>query len=169
MNPLRQGLQSPRRRTVRIVKHRTLPRAATVSLAITAATAVVMFVIWRTWRSENTVTVVQRTLADVELTWKCDAGHTFTAEGQVGSRECRVCREPAYPITTYECKVHGPIEVAARFSQEPSGAARVSDHRVHGGEWVSADIGVACPRCNAPLLPKRVDPLEGVARTKKKG
>jgi hypothetical protein len=158
-----------RRHTVRIVQRRTPSRAAMLSLLMAMATAAVAFAVWRWWRPAPTVPVYQRTINDVELNWKCDAGHSFIAPGQVADRPCAMCDKPAYALASYECKQHGLFEVAVRFAAGPDGASRMSQFRVHQGAWSSAGDPVPCPHCGEPMLRKQVDPLDTPGRGKKRG
>src|SRR3990172_1031377 len=89
------------RRAVRILQPNAVRRAAIVSLLVVGAAALALFLVWRTWRTDETFVPRQRTLADVELTWRCAAGHTFPAAGQVGSRTCFYCGQEAFHITNY--------------------------------------------------------------------
>ena len=40
------------------------------------------------------------------LDWKCLAGHSFRAPGQVEPHPCVVCGSPAYPFGIWECEEH---------------------------------------------------------------
>lgn len=158
-----------RRHTVRIVRRRIPSRAALLSLLTAMAAAAVAFAAWRWWQPAPTVAVYQRTLSDVEMSWRCEAGHSFTASGQVADRPCAMCDQPAYPVIGYECKQHGPVEVAVRFTSGPDGAPRMSQLRVNHGAWFPASDPVRCPQCGAPMVPKPADPLDALNRSKKKG
>ncbi|MEK7731297.1 MAG: hypothetical protein AAB363_05520 [Planctomycetota bacterium] len=158
-----------RRHTVRIVQRRTPSRAAMLSLVMAISAAAVAFAAWRWWRPAPTVPVYQRTINDVELSWKCEAGHSFTASGQVADRPCAMCDQPAYAMTPYECPQHGRTEVAVRFTSGADGAPRVSQFRVNQGTWFPATDPVRCPHCDVPMLRKLTDPLDAISRGKKKG
>jgi hypothetical protein len=131
--------------------------------------AAVAFAAWCWWQPAPTVPVYQRTINDVELNWKCEAGHSFTASGQVADRPCAMCDQPAYAVTSYECRQHGMTEVAVRFTEDPDGAPRVSQFRVNQGVWFPATDPVRCPQCDAPMIRKQADPLDATIRGKKKG
>lgn len=160
---------APRRPTVRIVERRTLSRNATLSLMLALAAATVAFAAWRWWRPEPAVAVYRRSISDVELSWRCEAGHTFSARGQTSDRPCAMCARPAYAVTAYECKTHGPIEVAVRFEADESGRSRVSHLRVHGGEWVPMETDPVCSKCDSPLTRETGDSFEPLTRGRKRG
>jgi hypothetical protein len=162
-SPERSGIY--RRPTVRIVKRRVLPRAALLSLGLAAAAAGVAFAAWRWWRPAPTGPVYRRSIEDVELTWKCEAGHPFTFPGRLTELPCTRCGQPAFPVTAYDCPEHGSFEVAVRFAIDASGNARVSHVRFQGGEWAPVADGPRCPKCGEQLVRKLTDPLP---RTKKK-
>ncbi len=156
-----------RRRTVRIVRRRTPSRAAILSLLTAVSAAGVAFAAWRWWRPAPPVPFYERTIRDVELTWKCEAGHAFMAAGQVADRLCAMCDRPAHVFTLYECRQHGVAEVTVRFTEGPDGRPKVSHFRVKK-EWIEASDPVPCPQCNVPMTRKQADPLEAFNREKKK-
>jgi hypothetical protein len=69
----------------------------------------------------------------------------------------------------YECKQHGPVEVAVRFTRGPDGAPRMSQLRLNQGAWSPADDPVRCPQCGVTMTRKPADPLDALNRSKKKG
>lgn len=158
------------RRTVRIVKRRIPSRAAALSLAAVAATAVFSFAAWRWWRSDAIMPLPlpPPTLFDVDLDWRCSAGHTFNALGRTGSRQCPQCGGIAFAFAAYHCERHGTYEVQAEFAREADGRERAVKFKVQGGEWADAGDGPHCPRCGAVMVRKQ-DPLAGVIRGKRKG
>ena len=158
-----------RRHTVRIVRRRTPSRAAMLSLILALSASAVAFAAWRWWRPAPTVPVYLRTINDVELSWKCEAGHSFTAPGKVADRLCASCDQPAYAVAFYECHQHGTTEVAVRFNTGADGAPRVSQFRVHQGIWFPATDPVRCPQCDVSMVRKQTDPLDAISRGKKKG
>lgn len=153
----------PPRRTVRIVKRRT-SRPANISLAVAAAAAVVLLAVWRLWQTEEVIVPQQRQFRDIDVVWKCEVGHSFKAAGQIGSKACWTCDRPAFPVTYYACRIHGPYEIAARFAAGEGGVARISELRRPGLEWVSIEEGVNCPRCKRRLVHKTRDPAENASR-----
>ncbi len=155
-----------RRSSVRIVKPRALPRAARISLFAAVAASCVALALWRWWRPETVESVYRRSVADVELTWRCEDGHTFTAAGQVDGRVCAMCDKPAFAITTYECKLHGPYDVSVRFAANPDGSTRLAQVRVHGGDWFPATADLPCPKCGQPLMRKAPDALPRAKKPK---
>jgi hypothetical protein len=155
-------------RKVRIVKRRIPSRAAGLSLAAVAVTAVFAFSAWRWWRTDE-VPVVESTLfEDAELDWKCDQGHIFQAQGQVGGRPCTTCGEMAYPFTVYQCSTHGAYEEKVQFERDGQGHAHPALFRVVHGQWTAAGDGPKCPRCELVMTRKEVDPLEGRVKPKRK-
>ena len=161
--------RSSRRHTVRIVRRRTPSRAAMFSLVMALSASAAAFAAWRWWRPAPAAPVYHRTINDVDLNWKCEAGHYFTASGQVADRPCAMCDQPAYVVTLFECPQHGAIEVAVRFTSGADGASRASQFRVNRGFWFPASDPVPCPQCDVPMERKPVDPLDAVNRGKKKG
>ncbi len=158
-----------RRHTVRIVRRRTLSPTAALSIVTAMSAAAVAFAAWCWWQPAPTVPVYQRTINDVELSWKCEAGHSFTATGQVADRPCAMCDQPAYIVTQYECPQHSTIEVAVRFISDADGTPRVSQFRVNKGTWFPATDPVPCPHCGVPMHRKLTDPLDAINHSKKKG
>jgi len=157
-----------RRHTVRIVRRRTLSPAAALSIVTAMSAAAVAFAAWCWWRPAPEVPFYQRTINDVILNWKCEAGHYFSASGQVAERLCASCDQPAFVVTPYECPQHGMTDVAVRFTTGDDGVSRVSQFRVNRGNWFPAADPVPCPHCHVPMVRKLADPLDAISRGKKK-
>ena len=150
--------RSARRRTVRIVKQRRATRTAAISLLIVAVPAMLLFVAWRFWQTDEEVPTFTRRLADVVLDWKCEGGHTFKARGQVAPRKCPTCGRAAYAVGTYHCPIHGPFELSIRYAEDSAGVARPSEYRI-GRKWAPAADGAHCPRCGRNLERRPKDPF----------
>lgn len=161
---------SARQTSVRIVRHRTIPRAAWISLVVVAVAALSLFVVFLLlrWQADSAVVPHQRTLTDTRVEYKCEAGHSWKAMGQVEPPTCAACAKPAYPVGSFVCQRHGTFEAAARFVNGPDGIPRLSELRLTGKDWVPADQGVVCPRCGRRLLRLREDPLRGLSRDRKR-
>ena len=157
-----------RRRTVRIVESRSTSRTATVSFLVTAAAAVLLFVIWRFWRADEIMPPEPRPLSQVTWKWECDAGHTFRASAHAEPRACPRCGRPAYPVDTWRCEEHGEFKVAVRFRRDAAGGLHPLEYRVADEDWTPAADGPYCPRCGRLLNHKPKDPFEDIPRTKKK-
>ncbi len=166
---LEKGYAAQRRHTVRIIKHRTLSRPAVISLAVTGGAALCVLALWRFWQHEDVVRPRQRSLIEWETDWKCDSGHTFRAAGQIEPRSCWTCGKPAYPVTHYECPVHGTYEVSARFTTGADGAPKVAFLRLRGGPWIAVEEGLRCPQCSSPLQYVGNDPLRALGMYKSTG
>ena len=82
------GAPRTRRRTVRIVESRSTTRTAVVSFLITAAAAMFALVIWLSLRPAVVEGPIHRVLQEVDLDWRCDAGHAWRAKGQIEPRVC---------------------------------------------------------------------------------
>ncbi len=151
-----------RRPSVRIIKPRTTSRVAILSLLTAAVAAMGLPAIWRYWRSEELVRPAQRTFSDVELEWRCSAGHTFQAAGQLGGRTCwkRNCERQAFPSTQYACSVHGSFLVQVRFENDERGTPKPARLRLPSGGWVSVEKGLKCPRCPRKLEYRGANPLD---------
>lgn len=156
-------------RKVRIVRRRIPSRAAAISLAAVAVTSVFAFAAWRWWRADERPIAQSNILEDTELDWKCDQGHTFQSQGEVGGRPCPVCKQMAYPVTTYACPTHGIVEVKVQFARDESGRARPELFRIQSGPWLKIDEGLKCPRCDEIMTRQDIDPLEGLVKPKRKG
>jgi len=146
-----------------------------ISLTLAAAAAVLLPVVWRLWGSEETTIAHQRTLAEMELDWRCEEGHdfrgkghTFGPDGLTSPRTCWKCGEPAYPVATYVCPVHGAYEVTVRFTIGDDGRPRVAQVRWAGRGWVTEEEGLRCPRCER-RLEYSDDPFIGRNRNPKRG
>lgn len=162
MHPVGQTPDRPvprRRRTVRIVQPRTGSRAGIILLAIVGSAAVLFFIIRYAVRSEEPVQPLVRTLSDLELDWKCEAGHGFRAAGQVEPRRCWTCTAPAFAVRKFTCPVHGETDAWVKFSLESDGVPRPLAYRAIGGEWSDAGSPPSCPKCKREMQPVREDPL----------
>lgn len=157
------------RHTVRIVKRRIPSRTAGLSLAAVAFTAVFSFVAWRWWRSDSITQLAPppTSFTDVEMDWRCSAGHTFAATGQTGTRGCPQCGGAASPYAIYACEKHKAFEVQAEFAGDKEGRTGVAKFKAPGGEWTDAADGPKCPRCGKVMVRKQ-DPLAGLIRGKRK-
>lgn len=163
---LKAGVPVRRRSTVRIVKPRG-SRATTISALVTVATAAVLFFVWRFWEDDEKLLVIRRSLQDVRLEWKCDAGHRFHAQGQPNPRFCPRCGRPSYPVGTYRCTEHGGFDVLVRYTVTQDGLEKPSEFRVDGSGWGPPETALVCPKCQRPLRRDRPNPLEGSVRNKK--
>jgi hypothetical protein len=103
------------------VKRRIPSRAAGLSLAAVAVTGVFAFSAWRWWHTDDAPIETPALFEDTELDWKCDQGHAFFAQGQVGGRPCPTCGEMAYPFTIYHCPTHAAYEVKVQFERDEQG------------------------------------------------
>lgn len=157
-----------RKPSVRIVEPRTIPRAAKLSIVMTAAAAAVAFAAWRWWQPPVTIAAAQRSVLDIDLPWRCDAGHSFVAKGQTADRLCSSCSEPAYPVTTYECKQHGPFEVFVKLKSVADGVSVASQWRLGKTDWVSSEGELICPRCHATLVRRHADSADAAVRLHKR-
>ena len=169
--PLTSGTHkaTPRRQpSVRIVRHRTIPRAARISLVATPLAAVALFLLWQVWQADDTEIPRQRTLTQKVVKYRCEAGHVWNGLGRVEPPACATCGKPAYPVGSFVCQDHGTFEAEARFANGPDGIPRLFELRLLGKEWVPADPGVECPRCGRLLLHQREDPLRGFTRNRKR-
>jgi len=138
------------RRTVRIVKRRLPPKAALISLFITATAAACAFLAWRLWQVEDDVAPFRRTLPDVLLTYQCTRGDTFQAKGQVEPIRCPDCGREAYPLATYICPTHQDQDVLVRFVVGDDGDPVVGEVRTsHTAAWTKPEDGVRCTKCGA--------------------
>lgn len=126
--------------------------------------ALTTLVLWRVWRHDESVSPPGRTLAEVELTWRCEAGHTFEAAGQVLPRQCWTCDRLAYPLISMHCPTHGAFEVLVRFAGGTDSVPGVAQLKLPGHRWVDVDEGLTCPRCREKLIYKGRDPLERAVR-----
>ncbi len=153
------GMNPPTRHTVRIIRRRGPSRVALVSLISAFAAAAVLFAAWRIWRTKEVTVPYERMLADVILDYRCEAEHAFNALGQPEAMSCPTCGRPAYPLTRYECRMHGTFEVAVRFGLDEIGRTFVSKLRLAGERWVDEKDGLTCPRCTRSLAAKLAEDL----------
>lgn len=159
------------RRTVRIIKPRSVQRAALVTLSGIATLGFLGFLGFRLLGAgESTIVAESRRLEDVPLTWRCDAGHTFTSPGQYGSGVCPRCAVPAYPMETFDCRQHGPVVVLVQFENRDGDEAHVARYRVMGmgRDWLENGGELTCPRCREALTRRPRDPLAGWDRAKRR-
>jgi len=156
------------RRTVRILKPKSASRTARLSLVTAVGVAIVTLALWRVWRHEDDVAPPGRRLIDVELTWRCEAGHTFQAAGQLLPRQCWICDRQAFPLIVMYCPTHGAFDVLVRFAPGTDNVPEVAQLKLVGYRWVDAAEGLTCPRCREKLIYKGPDPLARVTRQNKK-
>ncbi|MBI1825903.1 MAG: hypothetical protein HY287_16225 [Planctomycetes bacterium] len=136
-------------------------------MVATSAVSVALILVWLAFRSEPEPPPVSRTLADVELTWRCEAGHVVKAAIPNGLPRCPNCGRPMAAILSFECPKHGQLEAEAQYELDASGAPRVSRFRLDGGDWVKAGDSLTCPKCGA-VLKRTSDPLQKILNEKKK-
>lgn len=162
---------SRRRRTVRIVERKPGARAATISLLIAAATALLLPGIWWLYGGKKGEVLPEpRRLADVELEWRCPAGHTFRAFGQLNPRLCLKCDRPAHPLVNYVCPAHGPYRVMVEFGhEEQDGPPEPVRHRLVGRPWVAHDKELKCPRCGRPLAYRPAPLIDPARKSESRG
>lgn len=151
-----------RKRTVRIVRPRKTSKAGTISIVLSASAAVLVLVARQAFQQDEAEPPFQRTLADVEMEWRCEAGHLFRASGQVGARKCWTCGRPAFAFTRFSCPQHGEFEVAVEFEATDPDVHRPAKLRVERGPWVPFEEGAACPRCHRKMSRAAVDPLQNL-------
>ena len=161
---------SARHTSVRIVRHRTIPRAAWVSLVVIAVAAVSLFLVFLLlrWQADSAVVPYKRILTDVRVEYKCETGHSWKAMGQVEPPTCADCGKPAYVVGSFVCQEHGTFEVAVLYVYGPDGRPHRSELRLTGKDWVPYEQGVVCPRCGLRLLRQREDPLRELGRDRKR-
>jgi len=127
------------------------------------------FLAFRLIGTSNDVPIAEhRSFEEISLSWKCEAGHTFRALGNIEGGTCPKCGAIAYPTEPFECKQHGTFAVSAKFELSDSGKPKVSQYRVLPREWVAAEVGPKCPKCLEPLDRRPRDPLAGVERPKRR-
>ena len=106
---------------------------------------------------------------ELTLDWKCEAGHTFRAPGQVEPHPCTSCGRPAYPFGTWRCLQHGEFEVLVHLQLDAQGILHPWEYRIlPDGEWAPAGETLKCPVCGERLKRKFRDPLGDLPRRKKK-
>jgi hypothetical protein len=147
---------------VRIVGGNRGSRTAYISLLIALVVALMALGYWRVWRSDQPSPPPQRALADIELTWKCPAGHRFTANGQIGPRTCEVCQKPADIVARYTCGKHEPVEIFVRVEPDWSPGNPNLTLRLGDGPPMPSGVGLKCPKCGLRLRAANPDPLAGV-------
>lgn len=132
--------------------------AALTSLVMAVSAAVITLIGWWVWNHEEKVYAVQRDVTDVLVTWECPSGFRFEAPGACSPRPCPDTGKPAEIVLTYRCRVHGPVEVYARYQLGPDQRARLARIRYRSGEsWQPADHGVHCPVCGRSMVTDRSD------------
>jgi len=130
-----------------------------ISLAAAVGAAVLFLIVRQALRSEETVQPFVRTFSDIEVGWRCEAGHTFPGTLQVAPRNCWTCNAEAYPVRKAVCPVHGEAEVWVKFSVGADGTPRPSAYRSVGGDWTEAGTPPICPKCKREMHLVREDPL----------
>lgn len=146
---------------MRVVEPRVHWRGAIGTLAITATAGALVLILWRLWRADQHEAAPVRRLADVELDWKCEAGHAFKAPGRAGAKSCPTCQKPAFAVVRYGCELHGAVEVFARFGGNPSEPEKLSHLKLAGRDWTPADRPLICPRCTRELRRPRPETKVG--------
>lgn len=120
-------------------------------------------VVWVLTREQGSEPSRGRSLTDTTLQWRCDAGHSFPAAGQIGPRVCWECDRPAFPVATYSCPMHGPYAAYVRFAKGNDGEPYVAQVKLQGGGWVLQE-SLSCPKCGKALRYTPKDPLEAGKR-----
>ncbi len=77
-----------------------------------------------------------------------------------------MCGQTAFPVTDYECPVHGVYEVAVRFSEDADGVATPAQWRLPNGPWVDAEEDLHCQRCGKALVRLSNDPAAVLNRSR---
>ncbi|MCH8146533.1 MAG: hypothetical protein IH987_00845 [Planctomycetes bacterium] len=164
------GAPRSRRRTVRIVEPRSTTRTAVVSFLITAAAAMFALVIWLSLRPAVVEGPVRRVLPEVDLDWRCDAGHAWRARGQIEPRVCMTkdCDRDMWPAARWSCENHHKFHVATRLELDASGFPGPVEFRLRGHKWVVAGDPLVCPKCSKFLREDVRDPLADVKRRKRR-
>ena len=149
-----------RRRTVRIVKKWRIPRAAYVSLAAAAAAAALLLVFWRAFQSEEIPPPPLRSVRDVQVQWRCEAGHALYTYGDVTPRPCHECGKNSYPVAEYRCPVHGTYPVAFQFREQGERGVIPVEVRAPDGPWEPFESGPHCSRCRREMTREIDDTLK---------
>lgn len=149
-----------RRRTVRIVKKWRIPRGAYVSLAAAAAAAALLLVLWRAFQTEELPPPHLRSARDIEVSWRCDAGHTRKSLGDVTPKPCWECDNDSYPVAKYRCPVHGTYDIAFQFREQSDGRIIPVEVRAPNGPWEPFEFGPHCSRCHREMTRETDDPLK---------
>lgn len=159
-----------RRRTVRIVESRSGTRTAVVSFLITAAAAMFALVIWLSLRPAVEEGPVRRVLTDVDLDWRCDAGHAWGMKGQIEPRVCQTkgCGRDMWPAARWACENHHKFDVAVRLELDGEGLPRPVEFRLRGHDWVVAGDPLVCPKCSKLLRQVVRDPYEVVKKRRRR-
>lgn len=147
--------------SVRIVRHRKIPRSAVWSLVAASLVLIFLFLASRKGNEDFPSVFPARSLADIQLEWKCPVGHSFQMAGKTGVRRCIACNRPTTPVTQYSCEDHGRYEVRVEFAESEAGAPQVARVKLPGRSWADAPAGLRCPKCRKKLRLSRRDPLEG--------
>ena len=164
------GAPRARRRTVRIVEPRSATRTAVISFLITAVAAMFALVIWLSLRSPVEEGPVQRVLTEVDVDWRCDAGHAWREKGQIEPRDCQTkdCECVMWPAAPWSCENHHRFHGAVRLELDAMGLPRPVEFRLRGHDWVVAGDPLVCPKCSKLLKEVVGDPLEVVKRRKRR-
>ncbi len=136
-----------------------MSRAAVFCLVLGGSVIVLLPFVWHALQRAPLPSVAERTLENVVLQWKCDAGHTFEAPGHVDPVFCKTCNNNAYPVTGYACPRHGRFQVQVKFERADDGSLRTAAVRLMGRDWASEAEGVRCPRCERRLKYEQRDPF----------
>jgi len=157
------------RRTVRIVKPRSVQRVAMLTMFGITGLSLLVFLGFRLLGQREAVIVpAHRGLEDVLLNWRCEAGHSFRAPGKTGQGICIKCSGPAFPSESFECRQHGVIAVSAKFELDADGHPKVGQFRVSNKEWLDAGDGPKCPKCGVTMARRPRDPLAGLEQPKRR-
>lgn len=164
------GAPRIRRRTVRIVESGSGTRTAVVSFLITAAAAMFALVIWLSLRPAVEEGPIQRVLTEVDLDWRCDAGHAWRMTGQIEPRVCpnKDCGRDMWPAARWSCENHHKFDVAVRLELDAGGLPRPVEFRLRGHDWIVSGDPLVCPKCSKLLRQDDRDPFEVVKRRKRR-
>jgi len=144
---------------VTIVRDPAERRGAVITLLATAGIAVVVLAGWAIWKDEPPPVGVQRTIEDVEVTWRCENGHEFRAAGSMTPIECPTCGAPSDVFVHYRCPEHGELPALVRFRLDSAGRQVPDQVRLGDREWWGVTSSVQCPQCGRGVAVARDDPF----------
>jgi hypothetical protein len=134
---------------------------------LAGAAALGVILVYRTWEAEEPRPVIQRTIRDMELDWRCEGGHVFRMHGQQDPTPCPICNRPSYPVAAFWCPEHGNILIAYKFRTLADGGTEIAAIQFPGRPWELHPDVMTCPRCNREMRMRSEDPLSSYDRSRK--
>ncbi len=137
---------------IRIKNH---DRKPLLSIAVAAATSLVVWYGWMLWTTTTPTLAVQRPISKIPSPYLCDSGYRFTAPLSDHSISCEQAGDDtrAWPCWSFQCSKHGAMVLQLRYAPDSSGRLHIRLVRVPREAWKDVKADIICPYCERALVP----------------